>query len=58
VQLASGHRVAVDEGRDFLKVVPGVLLVLAPFLVEISAGNDLTDCPDIEVKGQADGFRR
>jgi hypothetical protein len=55
--------VAVDEGRNFIEVVYGVLLALVPFLVdmfahEISPGNPLKYSLNVEVKGQADGFRR
>jgi hypothetical protein len=63
VQLVSVFFVAVDEGRDFMEVVPGVLLALVPLLVEmfapeISPGNYLKYSLNVEVKGQADGFRR
>jgi hypothetical protein len=56
VQLVSVVTVAVDEGRDFMEVVPGVLLALVPFLVEmfapeISPGNDLKYSLNFEVKG-------
>jgi hypothetical protein len=37
VQLVSVQFVAVDEGRDFMEIVPGVLLALVPFLVEMLA---------------------
>jgi hypothetical protein len=45
-----------------MEVVPGDLLALVPFLVEmfapeISPGNDLKYI-NVEVNGQADGFRR
>jgi hypothetical protein len=65
VQLVSAKLVAVDEGRDFMEGVLGVLFALVPILVtisaqdpEISLGNDLNDSLDVEVKGTADVFRR
>jgi hypothetical protein len=55
--------VAVDEGRDFIELVSGVLLALVPFLVDIfppkiSPGDTLTDCLNVKAKSIADSFRR
>jgi hypothetical protein len=54
VQLVSVELVAVNEGWDFMEIVPGVLLALVPFLVEIlapeiSPRNDLNDSLNVEV---------
>jgi hypothetical protein len=54
MKMVSASIVAVDEGRDFMEVVPGVFLALVPFLIEIfapkiSRGNYLNYSLDTEV---------